>query len=256
MTVLKKILLKFRFIQYYVSGRDMLNDSAYLEGKKKGGVEIEKTPSRTEIINFILSTFKRNTSYLEIGVRDPASNFNHIKANKKYSVDPGIDFKENPVDFKLTSDEFFEKIQKGEILSSNIKVDLIFIDGLHLADQVDKDIFNALNFISDDGFIVLHECNPPTEWHAGSAHSYRHSSAGSQWNGATWKAFLKWRSDPSIYSCCIDSDWGVGIISKSHLIGQYLDKNLEFYDYSELENNREEYLNLTSFDEFKALITD
>ena len=38
------------------------------------------SPSRTEIINFLLSIKQNETSYLEIGVRNPEHNFNHIKA--------------------------------------------------------------------------------------------------------------------------------------------------------------------------------
>ena len=55
----------------------------------------------------MLSILNRETFYLEISVRNPNHNFNQIKANKKYSVDPGLEFKKNPVDFKMTGDEFF-----------------------------------------------------------------------------------------------------------------------------------------------------
>ena len=44
----------------------------------------------------------------------------------------------NKTDFKFTSDEFFEKLLKGEILSPKMMFDIIFIDGLHLADQVER----------------------------------------------------------------------------------------------------------------------
>ena len=41
----------------------------------------------------------------------------------------------------MTSDDFFEKVAKGQLLDSNIKFDLIFVDGLHLANQVKKGYF-------------------------------------------------------------------------------------------------------------------
>ena len=126
-------------------------------------LEYLKKPSRTEIINYLLSQASGETAYLEIGVRNPDDNFSQIIANKKYSVDPGIEFKENPVGYKITSDEFFELLSDNRILSSAIKFDLILIDGLHLAEQVDRDITNSMKYIKDDGFIVLHDCNPPTE---------------------------------------------------------------------------------------------
>jgi hypothetical protein len=229
--------------------------SAFKNGQIKSLLELNKKPLRTEIINFILSLFNRKTSYLEIGVRNPEDNFNHIKANKKYSVDPGLEFIGNPVDFKLTSDDFFEKLNNNEILSREIKFDVIFIDGLHLAEQVDRDIKNAMCFIKEDGFIVLHDCNPPTEWHARTNHNYHFTPAGMFWNGTTWKAFLKWRFNSNIQSCCINSDWGVGILSKSHKIGQSIEPTNQFYEFSELIKNRKEYLNLLTFNDFKKIVS-
>ena len=172
----------------------------------------------------------------------------------KYSVDPGCEYLENPVDFKLTSDDFFEELNHSRILFSGIKFDVIFIDGLHLAEQVDRDITNALDYIKDDGFIILHDCNPPTAWHAREEFSYNFTPAGKQWNGTTWKAFMKWRFNSNVQSCCIDSDWGVGIISKNIPIGKSINTKNQFYEFSELLANRVEYLNLIDFAEFKTII--
>lgn len=253
---LKKTLLKFKPLLYYVEGKRLLNDPYYLEGRRRDKTERRKGPLKAEILNYLLSSFERDTCYLEIGVRNPDHNFNRICANTKYSVDPGIEFKENPVDFPMTSDEFFDKLSNNEILSREIKFDLIFIDGLHLAEQVDRDIKNSLNFIKDDGFIVIHDCNPPTEWHARLEYFYRHTPAGPSWNGSTWKAFLKWRSKGSVYSCCIDTDWGLGVLSKAQRIGKNLDKEIEFYEFRDLSENRHQYLNLLSFENFKNIVSN
>lgn len=200
-----------------------------------------------------MSLFDRDTNYLEIGVREPDANYNHINAHSKHSVDPGIEFKENPVDFKLTSDSFFEKLERKEILVDENKFDVIFIDGLHLADQVDKDTKNALNFIKDDGFIVLHDCNPPTQWHAREEYGFQLTPAKGYWNGTTWKAFLKWRFNAIVNSCCVDTDWGVGILSKKHAIGNCINESNPFFEFEELERNRKESLNLISFSELKDI---
>lgn len=117
--------------RYYLTGKSFLTDPIYQETQNKIEAEISKNPSRTEIINDLLSVLNRETSYLEIGVRNPDDNFNRINASVKYSVDPGIEFDANPVDFKVTSDTFFNKLRKNEILSSGIRFDLIFIDGLY-----------------------------------------------------------------------------------------------------------------------------
>lgn len=240
-------------VRYFKYGRYLLRNPHFIEGIKKTQQECDKNPSRTQVINFLLSLFDRDTNYLEIGVRDPDVNYNHINAHSKHSVDPGIEFKENPVDFKLTSDSFFEKLERKEILVDENKFDVIFIDGLHLADQVDRDIKNALNFIKDDGFIVLHDCNPPTQWHAREEYGFQLTPAKGYWNGTTWKAFLKWRFNAIVNSCCVDTDWGVGILSKKHAIGNCINESNPFFEFEELERNRKESLNLISFNELKDI---
>ena len=250
----EKNINKYLENKYYSTGKLYLEDTAYIETQQMTQTESKKTPNRSEIINYVLSLFDRDTTYLEIGVRNPDHNFNHIKANIKYSVDPGVEFKENPVDFKLTSDCFFDKLGKNEILTSKLKFDVIFIDGLHLAEQVDRDIFNSLECIKDDGFIILHDCNPPTEWHAREEYGYKFTPAKSYWNGTTWKAFLKWRFNSNIQSCCSDTDWGVGILSKKQQIGKSIPVTNQFYEMNELIEHRKTSLNLMSFSDFKALI--
>ena len=239
---------------FYIKGRNFLLDNHYLEVNRRSFLENRKRPLRTGVINYLLSLFQLETKYLEIGVRNPDHNFNHINANIKYSVDPGLEFKPNPVDFKMTSDEFFNQLSRGKILTEDIKFDVIFIDGLHLADQVDRDIFNSLKYIKENGFIVLHDCNPPSQWHAREIHKYWYTPAKHYWNGTTWKAFYKWRCDPSVNSCCIDSDWGVGILSKSQPIGNYI-KNLNpFFEFMKLEETRKKSLNLIDFEELQGLV--
>jgi len=239
---------------YNKHGRRVVNDPLHKNTLELTKSELKKTPRRTEVINFLLTLFNRETCYLEIGVRNPADNYNHINAGKKYSVDPGVEFKERSIDFKMTSDSFFEKLNKNEILSKDIQFDVIFIDGLHLAEQVELDIKNSLDFIKDDGFIVLHDCNPPTEWHARENYEYKNSPASGYWNGTTWKAFLKSRFNPKLYSCCIDTDWGVGILSKKHPIGNSIENTNTFFEFKVFDKNRKESLNLINFDELKKIL--
>lgn len=254
MSVRKKGGKLIPFMEYYRKGKLLLADPYYMNVQQESYLETLKRPTRTEILNFILSTKSEKTYYLEIGVRNPNDNYNHINAGQKYSVDPGIEYKENPVDFKMTSDEFYELLLANKILSSDIRFDLIFIDGLHLADQVDRDIMNSLKFIKRDGFIVLHDCNPPTEWHARETYNYFHTPASGFWNGTTWKAFVKWRFNPLVNSCCVDSDWGLGIISKEAPIGSCAKGSNQFFEFKDFMEHREEYLNLISFDGFRKLL--
>lgn len=249
-----KLVQKIKSVTYYFKGRYFRNDPRFIEAMKTKRLEASKSPSRTTIINYLLSLSKEDTNYLEIGVRNPEHNFNHIKASFKYSVDPGVEYRKNPAVFKMTSDDFFKKLSANEILSDKIRFDVIFIDGLHLAPQVDRDIKNAVEYIKGDGFIVLHDCNPPTEWHARESFDFIYTPAKRSWNGTTWKAFLKWRFNPSLNSCCIDSDWGIGILSKNIRIGNPTESANPFFEYSELDNNRKALLNLIDFETLKKRI--
>lgn len=251
---MKALYKKYR--RYLRIGRDLDTNPTITEALAKIDFELRKRPYRYDVINYLIKFLnKQETTYLEIGVRNPNENFNKIKASIKYSVDPGVEYSKNPVDFKFTSDIFFEKLKKGEILASDIKFDVIFIDGLHLADQVRLDIKNSLEFLSDDGFIVLHDCNPPTEYNAREDYYARMHSIMGYWNGTTWKAFFEYRKNDSVYSCCIDTDWGVGILSKKHKIGNQSSVDNPFYEFQVLNKNRKESLNLMTFEDFKNVLT-
>ena len=245
-----------RIKESYNLSRRVKQDKWHVEGTKLIYEEKEKRPLRYDLINFLLEYLGRETKYLEIGVRFPEENFDLICSNEKYSVDPGYENPENPVDFKITSDEFFKQLKQNKILNSDILFDVIFIDGLHLADQVDKDIENAISFLKPDGFIVIHDCNPPTEFHTCEKHSYKLSPAKGYWNGTTWKAFFKHRQCDDFYSCCIDSDWGIGVISKHVNLGyptKVINPHFEFNIFSE---NRKASLNLISFEAFKQKLSN
>ena len=238
----------------YALGKKFTIDPVHLKVDRLSINEINKTPYRYDIINFLIENFNRETNYLEIGVRNPVFNFNKINATQKYSVDPCIEIKGVDIDFELTSDSFFEKLRDGKILSNNIKFDVIFIDGLHLAEQVIKDILNSIDFLSDDGFIVMHDCNPPSEYHASENYEYRMSPSKDYWNGTTWKAFVEFRKRSDYYSCCIDSDWGVGVISKNINFGRKNVVENPFFEFNIFDKTRIESLNLLPFDDFKKFI--
>ena len=241
------------YIKYFKKSLGLAKDVFFKQGEAKSLEEINKSGSRTDVINRLLSRFDRPTYYLEVGVRDPRDNFLKIISKNRYSVDPGLEVEENLADFKCTSDKFFEGMKQGDWQSLTDKFDVIFIDGLHIAEQVDRDIANALEVLSEDGFLVLHDCNPPTQWHAREAFNFFRSPAGVHWNGTTWKAFVKWRKNKSFYSFCVDTDWGVGVISKHFRMGKALELDTEFYEYKLLETKREEVLNLISFENFIQL---
>ena len=237
-------------LEIYRMGRSKIYYDTFVSSKLAAIDAKAKRPYRYDIINFLAKQINAQ-NYLEIGVRNPADNFNLINCVNKFSVDPGVEFELNPVDFQMTSDDFFQKLNEDALkIKSSIKFDVIFIDGLHLAEQVEKDISNAMQFLSEEGFIVLHDCNPPTEFHARENFEFNFTPAGGAWNGTTWKAFVKARK--MYHSCCIDTDWGVGIVSKKerpllNILGS--NENI-FFEYNDFSLKRQEQLNLISFDTF------
>lgn len=235
-------------------GKRIQQDIHFIEVGKLNKLELSKPTRRDVIINFLI-TLTEGKNYLEIGVRDPKKNFERIIAENKYSVDPGLEFDPNPVDFKMTSDFFFDKLQCNEIKKlTGVKFDVIFVDGMHIASQVDKDIENSLKFIKEDGFIVLHDCNPPSEFHQRESQDYKNSPARGLWNGTTWKAFYKYRHQEKLYSICFDTDWGVGVISKRRLpLFNTLPKPIEnnYFEFKWLDEKRTKFLNLQDFESWK-----
>lgn len=251
MNVFKQYLVDL--ITIYRLGKNVHADDYFKKTAQLSIQENLKSPRRTHIINHLIAMIDAQ-SYLEIGVRDPRKNFNRIQCTTKFSVDPGVEFKDNPVDFKMTSDLFFEGLKNNQLkIKPDLKFDVIFIDGLHNSIQVERDILNSLEILSDDGFLVLHDCNPPSEFHQREQYDFMNSPAKNFWNGTTWKAFYKFRHKTDLYSICFDCDWGVGILSKK----QYPSFNNikgkvqnEFYEFSVLNEFREKHLNLYDFEQW------
>jgi SAM-dependent methyltransferase len=186
--------------------------------------------TRTEIIQSLIDLHGYK-SYLEIGVQNGV-NFNAIKCKSKVGVDP--DRKSKATIF-LPSDLFFT-------LNSET-FDIIFIDGLHEADQVMRDLENAYVCLNKGGVIVVHDCNPEKEIHQ------RVPRESKVWNGDVWKAFIRFRSDDDFV---IDTDCGVGIIMQGggvHSVGLFDGMELNWTNFVQ---NRKQWLNLISVDEFKT----
>lgn len=186
--------------------------------------------NRIEIINALI---KKNNykSYLEIGVQ-AGHCFSAIECENKIGVDPDPS---SAATINKTSDDFFRSNKK--------KFDIIFIDGLHHADQVEKDINNAINHLSEGGTIVMHDCLPTSK---------RMQEIPLQeqdaWTGDTWKAFLKFREFPDLEMNVVDSDWGCGIIRK----GKQEPFGVYKPNYEGFVKNRNSWMNVITVEEFKA----
>lgn len=150
--------------------------------------------TRLDLINY-LAKCNDAKFYLEIGV-DKGLVFNHVNIPYKVGVDPD---KKSHATIHATSDNFFT-VNKQYF-------DIIFIDGLHFADQVIRDVENSLSFLNSHGFIICHDMLPNREI------IQRIPRETNEWTGDCWKAWVKLRcsrSDLSMY--VVDTDYGCGII--------------------------------------------
>lgn len=205
---------------------------------------------RYDIINrLIASRFPTECNYLEIGVRNPADCFDKVLATNKTSVDPGLEFGPNPVDYKMTSDQFFAALNAGETkLDKNFKWDVVFIDGLHLAPQIMVDVYNSIHHTADNGIIVLHDCNPPNWYNAHSDINHFYNNAG-YWNGTAWKALYKLRTMLNVDIYTVDMDWGVGVIDKA-TPAEPIEWQNPFFEYGVMMHDRKNHLGLISYHDF------
>lgn len=184
---------------------------------------------RWDIINHLIE--KNNyKSYLEIGYYKGWS-FDNVKLRYKTAVDPNpskTEYQEKleygKVDvtmirdesykksqtcthrvIKMTSDDFFKQLR------ADVEYGIVFIDGLHEASQVERDIQNSLKHLSEGGTIVLHDMLPPTLQHVTTG------TAAGEWNGDCYKALLRFINEDlgREYTVrVVNTDWGCAIIQK------------------------------------------
>jgi len=193
--------------------------------------------NRFQLINKLIT--KNNYSrYLEIGIESGFC-FNNVKCTTKYGVDPAAKIK---VSYPITSDEFFEKHAP-----TMDKFDIIFIDGLHHSEQVDKDIKNSLDYLNEGGTIVLHDCNPLTK---GSQEVPRIQT---HWHGDVWKSIVKFKNSSDIGCLVIDADCGLGVINQNIPKGKSLNLPNDL-TYEWLCDNRKDALNLVNIKESESLL--
>lgn len=185
---------------------------------------------RFDIINYFIKKYGYK-KYLEIGVED-GDCIKAVSCQLIHGVDP---FSVNAT-HRVTSDTFFE------MLRPSFKYDIIFIDGLHVEEQVTRDILNSLAHLEENGVIIVHDCNPPTEWHQRSYEEAK-TNGCRLWNGTVWKSIVCFRqARPDLQMHVVDTDWGVGIIKRGSQ--ELLESRL--YTWEDFQANREKMLNLIS----------
>lgn len=116
---------------------------------------------RSNVVQSVLNLFT-DPAYLEIGVSKGVT-FHKIRAKTKVAVDPKFDFdlesakreNVNSKYYQITSDEYF-----GSAAEPKSLFDVIYLDGLHTAEQTLRDFLNAILFLKADGVIVIDDVKP------------------------------------------------------------------------------------------------
>ena len=87
--------------------------------------------------------------------------------------------------------------------------DLVFVDGLHRAEQVLRDAQQAIEALRPGGIVVLHDASPRTQQEA----SYPMPPGWPlAWNGDGWRAVLALRTRSDIDVAVGDFDHGCAVI--------------------------------------------
>lgn len=223
--------------------------------------------TRTDVLNHLARKYNLKR-YLEIGVQDPAQNFDKVICAEKFGVDPDPSA---GASFCMTSDDFFyinnpeDKIDVTTIedfysthggrkyMTIDRRLDLIFIDGLHTAEQVAKDFKNSIKFLSPNGFIVIHDCNPEKEEHT----IVPRPKPTGHWNGNVFQFAITIASPHYGYEegyperpVTVDVDNGCLVYRHGQWSGF---GGVACLAWGWFDKHRKEYLNLISWDEFIRL---
>jgi hypothetical protein len=175
---------------------------------------------RNQIINQIIKE-KGYQSYLEIGLGNEA-NFNAVQCQYKKGVDPEGAMKDGK--YLGHSDDFFNDNPE--------KFDLIFIDGDHTAEQVERDIINSWKCLNPGGTIIIHDIKPLDEV------CQRVPRETVAWTGNVWRVWYGLKNNyPKLKNSYIDERVGLGVIEKSrHKIEPgFIDWETSYEDYNEME---------------------
>ena len=194
-------------------------------------------PEKVSRLDLIKRAITKNNyqAYLEIGCDDDKI-FNSINI-KKIGVDPF-----SGGNFRGTSDEFF--------LQNKNKFDCIFIDGLHIYEQVKKDILNSIDCLNANGIIILHDCLPQTI-SAQAVPRYRYL-----WNGDVWKAVVEARTWNQVNTVTVLVDQGVSIIKKNKNTNvlKIEIQNFKKLKFEDFYNNHKKYMRIVNYDDLEEYI--
>jgi len=147
--------------------------------------------NRIALVNLLCAS-KLDGNYLEIGCQNNIL-FDAVPMLNKVGIDP-----ESGGTHKAYSDDFFR--------ANSEYFDVVFIDGLHVYDQVRRDVVNSIKFLKPGGWVAIHDMLPDD---AISEHVPIISLG--VWCGDVWKVAFELSSSPGIEFKVIKIDCGIGL---------------------------------------------
>ena len=192
---------------------------------------------RIQIIQSLINKIGAK-KYLEVGVQAGVC-FKSIECETKIGVDPD---QYSYATHHMTSDDFFEKLEQLEGVPKLF--DVFFSDGLHHADQSERDLLNMIEHLSEGGYIVVHDNLPTSE-----KMQLIPLTDQCEWTGNVWETWVKFRmTRRDLEMFVVDTDHGCGII---HRGSQELLQINSPINYEGFVKNRDEWMNVISVEEFK-----
>jgi hypothetical protein len=148
--------------------------------------------NRIAVVNYLLS-HAPGADYLEIGC---AANtlFDAVMSPSKVGVDPA-----RGGTHRMTSDAYFA--------SGPGLFDVVFIDGLHLYDQVRRDLVHALAHLKPGGWIAMHDMLP-RDWMEEHVPQVRTSG----WTGDGWKVAFELLESEGLEFRLVAIDHGIVVV--------------------------------------------
>lgn len=158
-------------------------------------------------------------TYIEIGYADGRC-FSQVDVPVKMSVDP--DPSAHGCTHVMTSDDFF--INEAPMLNKhNVKLDVSFIDGLHVFEFALRDFIGVEKYSRKDSIVLFHDCLPRNK------NEVTRIKCQPPWTGDVFKvlfALRKWRKDLKIMP--LDSEpTGLGLVTNLNPESTILEENYE-----------------------------
>jgi glycosyltransferase involved in cell wall biosynthesis len=173
-TLIRYFLLQYKSCENYEIINNYINKIKYNT----------KLNDRHSVINSVSTP---DNKYLEIGV-ETGFTFNNTHFIDKTGVDPSPTFKSEQL-VEKTADEFFESLE------TDIKYDIVFIDGMHQSEYVLNDLNNSIFCLNKNGKIIIDDIIPlnvDEQLKIPLKHTYENGILKTliPWTGDVWKVLF------------------------------------------------------------------